>query len=50
MTDDGTGFWDWDAVFFEALTPPEKQRLADLVRRVINLVAFDVRAAGVASP
>ena len=50
VDDGGAGYWDYDARFEESLTPSERQRLADLVRRLLGSLGHDVRAGGIASP
>ena len=50
VDDDGTGLWDYDVILAETLSPAEQQRLADLVRRLLCSIGYDVRLSGIASP
>lgn len=51
VRDVGAGFIDYDASFDASMTPAEKQRVSDLVRRIVSAsLGHDARVAGTASP
>lgn len=44
-------FIDYDAVFDSRLTPAEKQRVGDVIRRLLkDALPFDCRASGLVTP
>jgi hypothetical protein len=50
VEDTGDGFWEFSASFDPAMFPAERQRLADLARRVMGRAGLDSRFCGVEAP